>query len=77
MPKVVAPHGGSLKADGAGALAVDFTLLTVGSVPFDAAFIPGGARSTSALTDDGPSPRDRPARRWGSRREQDPLPSTR
>ena len=53
VPKVVAPHGGSLKADGGGALAVDFTLLTVGSVLFDAVFIPGGARSTSALADDG------------------------
>jgi catalase len=53
VPKIVAPHGGSLKADGGGALAVDFTLLTVGSVLFDAVFIPGGASSTSALAGDG------------------------
>jgi catalase len=53
VPKIVAPHGGFLKADGGGALAVDFTLLTVGSVLFDAVFIPGGAPSTSALAGDG------------------------
>ena len=53
VPKIVAPHGGFLKADGGGALAVDFTLLTVGSVLFDAVFIPGAAPSTSALAGDG------------------------
>jgi catalase len=52
VPKIVAPHGGSLEAEGGGALTVDVTLLTVGSVLFDAAFIPGGARSTSALAGD-------------------------
>ena len=52
VPKIVAPHGGSLKTGDGGALAVDFTLLTVGSVLFDAVFIPGGAPSTSALAGD-------------------------
>jgi catalase len=52
VPKIVASHGGSLKAEGGGALPVDFTLLTVGSVLFDAVFIPGGAQSTSALAGD-------------------------
>src|SRR5690242_4554154 len=53
VPKIVAPHGGTLKADGGNALAVDFALLTVGSVLFDAVFVPGGARSTTALASDG------------------------
>jgi catalase len=52
VPKIVAPHGGSLKTGDGGALAVDFTLLTVGSVLFDAVFIPGGAPSTGALAAD-------------------------
>jgi catalase len=47
--KIVAPHGGSLKGAGGGEVPVDFTLLTVGSVLFDAVFIPGGARSTNTL----------------------------
>ena len=53
VPKIVAPHGGTLKAEGGDALAVDFALLTVGSVLFDAVFVPGGARSTTALASDG------------------------
>ena len=53
VPKIVAPHGGSLKAERGAALPVDFTLLTVGSVLFDAVFIPGGERSTTALAGDG------------------------
>jgi Catalase/C-terminal domain found in long catalases len=52
IPKIVAPHGGSVKADG-GTVTVDFTLLTVGSVLFDAVFIPGGAKSTGTLAADG------------------------
>jgi len=42
----------SLKAAGGEALTVDFTLLTVGSVLFDAVFVPGGERSTSGLAAD-------------------------
>jgi catalase len=52
VAKIVAPHGGLLKAAAGAALAVDFTLLTVASVLFDAVFIPGGAASTSALAGD-------------------------
>jgi catalase len=49
ISKIVAPHGGILKGADAGEIPVDFSLLTVGSVLFDAVFIPGGARSTKAL----------------------------
>ena len=52
VPRVVAPHGGALEGEG-GDVPVDFTLLTVGSVLFDAVFVPGGARSTDALAADG------------------------
>ena len=52
VPKIVAPRGGSLKPEGGGTLPVDFSLLTVGSVLFDAVFVPGGSRSTSALAGD-------------------------
>jgi catalase len=52
IPKIVAPHGGTLKGAGGGSIPVDFSLLTVGSVLFDAVFIPGGAPSTSALVAD-------------------------
>ena len=34
-------------------MAVDWSLLTVGSVLFDAVFVPGGAKSTEALAADG------------------------
>jgi catalase len=52
VPKIVAPRGGSLKPEGGGTLPVDFSLLTVGSVLFDAVFVPGGSRSTSGLAGD-------------------------
>jgi catalase len=52
MPKIVAPRGGTLRGSSGGAVPVDFSLLTVGSVLFDAVFIPGGAPSTSALAGD-------------------------
>ena len=52
VPKVVAPHGGTLEAADGGAIAVDFSLLTVGSVLFDAVFVPGGFRSVEALRAD-------------------------
>jgi catalase len=50
--KVVAPHGGVLKGARGGEVAVDCSLLTVGSVLFDAVFVPGGAASTKALAGD-------------------------
>ena len=55
MSKIVAPHGGTLKGADGGEVPVDFSLLTVGSVLFDAVFIPGGARSTNALTSEAPA----------------------
>jgi catalase len=51
VPKIVAPHGGTLTMTN-GKLAVDATLLTVGSVLFDAVFVPGGSRSTETLAAD-------------------------
>jgi catalase len=53
VPKVIAPRGGTLRGAGGGDVAVDWSLLTVGSVLFDAVFVPGGARSTEALAADG------------------------
>ena len=53
VPKIIAPRGGTLKGAGGGDVAVDHSLLTVGSVLFDAVFVPGGARSTETLAGDG------------------------
>lgn len=53
VPKIVAPRGGTLKGAGGGDVAVDWSLLTVGSVLFDAVFVAGGAKSTEALGADG------------------------
>ena len=53
VPKIVAPRGGTLKGAGGGDVAVDWSLLTVGSVLFDAVFVPGSAKSTEALGADG------------------------
>ena len=53
VPKIVAPRGGTLKGSGGGGVKVDWSLLTVGSVLFDAVFVPGGAKSTDALGADG------------------------
>ena len=50
--KVVAPRGGTLKAADGEAIAVDWSLLTVGSVLFDAVFVPGGDASVKALRAD-------------------------
>lgn len=52
QPKVVAPRLGALKAENGGDVTADFSLLTVGSVLFDAVFIPGGSRSVEALKAD-------------------------
>jgi catalase len=52
ISKIVAPHGGTLEGADGGEVPVDFSLLTVGSVLFDAVFIPGGAPSTRALAGD-------------------------
>jgi catalase len=53
VPKIIAPRGGTLKGANGGEVAVDWSLLTVGSVLFDAVFVPGGALSTEALGADG------------------------
>jgi catalase len=53
VPKIIAPRGGTLRGAGGGDVAVDWSLLTVGSVLFDAVFVPGGAKSTEALGSDG------------------------
>jgi len=53
VPKIIAPRGGTLKGAGGGDVKVDWSLLTVGSVLFDAVFVPGGAKSTEALGADG------------------------
>ena len=45
VAKVVAPRGGTLQRNGGIKVPVDFSLLTVGSVLFDAVFVPGGRRA--------------------------------
>jgi len=52
MAKVVAPHGGTLAGARGVKVPVDFSLVTVGSVLFDAVFVPGGAESAKALARD-------------------------
>jgi catalase len=47
--KVVAPRLGTLRAESRGEVPVDLSLLNVGSVLFDAVFVPGGARSIETL----------------------------
>ena len=42
MAKIVAPRGGTLSGTRGIKVPVDFSLLTVGSVLFDAVFVPGG-----------------------------------
>jgi catalase len=50
--KVIAPRGGTLKSARGGGVPVDFSLLTVGSVLFDAVFVPGGEESVKTLSAD-------------------------
>jgi catalase len=52
VPKVVGPRLGVLKGAGGGAVKVDFSLATVGSVFFDAVYVPGGPKSVAALAED-------------------------
>lgn len=47
--KIVAPHGGKLAGAKSMEIPVDHSLLTTGSVLFDAVYIPGGAESVAAL----------------------------
>ena len=50
--KVVAPRLGSLKGQKGAAVNIDFSLLTAGSVLFDAVYIPGGEESVEILKGD-------------------------
>ena len=54
VPKIVAPRGGTLKGAGGGGVDVDWSLLTVGSVLFDAVFVPGGQKSATRSRPTGP-----------------------
>jgi len=49
LPKIVAPHGGSIKTAGRAEVMVDFTFLTSGSVLFDAVYVADGKSSVDAL----------------------------
>src|SRR5688572_13598208 len=50
--KIVAPRLGSLKTAKGGTVKIDFSLLTAGSVLFDAVYVPGGKSSVEALKAD-------------------------
>jgi catalase len=47
--KIVAPRLGSLTSASGAQINIDFSLLTAGSVLFDAVYLPGGARSVETL----------------------------
>jgi catalase len=47
--KIVAPRLGSLRSTTGAEIPIDFSLLTAGSVLFDAVYVPGGERSTETL----------------------------
>jgi catalase len=50
--KVIAPHGGSITGAGGQKIAVDFSLLTVASVLFDAVYLPGGDAAVKSLANE-------------------------
>ena len=47
--KVIAPHLGEIRSSAGKPLTVDHSLATVGSVQFDAVYVPGGTKSVDAL----------------------------
>ncbi len=49
MAKIVAPRSGVLKAMDGSEMKIDFSLLTIGSVLFDALYVPGGEESIRTL----------------------------
>jgi catalase len=51
--KVVAPRHGSLKSANGAEVPIDFSLLTAGSVLFDAVYVPGGQKSVGILQGEG------------------------
>jgi catalase len=53
--KIVAPRAGTVASSKGHAMKVDFRLRTVGSVLFDAVFIPGGSGSVAALSKEAPA----------------------
>ena len=48
--KIIAPRGGTIKADDGQEFKVDHSLMTTASVLFDALYLPGGASSVQRLT---------------------------
>ena len=50
VPQVVAPRLGSLETDAGESVWIDHSLLTTSSVLFDAVYVPGGAESLAALS---------------------------
>ena len=52
VPKVIGPRLGVLKGARGGTVPVDMSLATVGSVLFDAVYVPGGPQSVAALKED-------------------------
>jgi catalase len=51
--KLVAPRHGSLKSANGAEVPIDFSLLTAGSVLFDAVYVPGGQKSVGILQGEG------------------------
>ncbi len=51
--KVVAPRLGALKSANGAEVPIDFSLLTAGSVLFDAVYVPGGEKSVEMLKGEG------------------------
>jgi catalase len=51
--KVVAPRLGTLKSANGAEVSIDFSLLTAGSVLFDAVYVPGGEKSVEMLKGEG------------------------
>jgi len=51
--KVVAPRHGTLKGANGAEVPIDFSLLTAGSVLFDAVYVPGGQKSVGILQGEG------------------------
>jgi catalase len=52
MVKLVAPHGGTIKADTGDTHTVDASIATTESVLYDAVYIPGGKKSIASLKED-------------------------
>ncbi|MEP6993704.1 MAG: catalase [Acidobacteriota bacterium] len=50
--KIIAPRMGVLKGENGEEMLIDFSFLTVSSVLFDAVYVPGGAESIAALTEE-------------------------